>query len=538
MIKLHFFGAAHTVTGACFLLEAGNSRILVDCGLFQGTKEVKERNYSPFPFNPAQIDFLLLTHAHIDHSGLIPKLYRHGFRGRILATAPTVDLCQVLLPDSAHVQEMEVERKNRKLRRAGRPLIQPIYTVEEAYHCQRLFQPVAYRQVLALTPEVKACFYEAGHILGSASIKVWARDAEGEVSIVFSGDLGKVDQPLVNDPMPPTSADYLVMEATYGARRHQEQRDLLARLAQVIAVTRRRGGNVLIPAFAVERTQDVLFALGLLIQQGQLAPDHLYLDSPLAVAATEIFCRYIPYLDEEAQAMALERNGACPLLLPGLRLARSAEESMAINQIREGAVIIAASGMCDAGRIKHHLKHNLWRPECTVVLVGYQAEGTLGRRLLEGAKEVTIHGEEIAVRAEIVQMDGFSAHADQDGLVAWARAFRRKPQQVFLTHGEEEALHTLSDRLGAELGLATAVPRWLEMFPLPACARSSPAPAGKETAAAEVAAAEAPTLQQFEADYNALKGELERWFRRRAATGDYEAALRQLARWRKEVEDT
>lgn len=535
MVKLHFFGAAQTVTGACFLLEAGKSRILVDCGLFQGTKEVRERNYLPFPFNPAAVDFLLLTHAHIDHSGLIPKLYRHGFRGRILATAPTVDLCRVLLPDSAHIQEMEVERKNRKLQRAGKPLLQPIYTVEEAYHCQRLFQPVEYRRVLGLTPEVKACFYEAGHILGSATLKIWANDGDGEVTVVFSGDIGKTDQPLVNDPMPPAGADYLVMESTYGGRLHGNRDDSLHRLAQIIADTRRRGGNVLIPAFAVERTQDVLYALELLKQRGELEPGPIYLDSPLAVAATEIFCRYLPYLDEETQAMAVDRGGACPFLLPGLKLARTAEESMAINQVKEGAIIIAPSGMCDAGRIKHHLKHNLWRPECTVLLVGYQAEGTLGRRLLDGAKEVTIHGEEVAVRARIEQLDGFSAHADQEGLVVWARSFRQRPRQVFLTHGEEEALAALRQRLETELGLTTVVPRWQEEFALPPVLPEAQAAGTVPEAATEVAATGGPTLQELEAEFNSLKGELEGWLKRQVERGDYLAAARQLARWRREV---
>jgi metallo-beta-lactamase family protein len=477
---------------------------------------------------------LLLTHAHIDHSGLLPKLYRHGFRGRILATTATAELCGVLLPDSAHVQQMEVERKNRKLQRAGRPLLQPIYTVEEAYQCQALFQPVEYRRVIGLTPEIKVCFYEAGHILGSASIKVWVRHGGGETSVVFSGDVGKRDQPLVNDPDPPTATDYLVLESTYGNRRHPgSAQDGFRRLASIISETRRRGGNVLIPAFAVERTQDILFALGQLIREGVLDPGEVYLDSPLAVAATEIFCRHVDWLDEETQIAAVERGGTCPFLLPGLKLARTAEESMAINQVRSGAVIIAASGMCDAGRIKHHLKHNLWRPECTVLLVGYQAEGTLGRRLKDGATSVTIHGEEIAVKARIEHMDDFSAHADQEGLVWWVKAFRRPPRTVFLTHGEHDALLALALRLRDELGMKVVVPKWLEEYALPAGEKTAP---GK-TLPDEVAAGEEadPTLQEIEAEFEELKKDLEAWRRREISAGRYLTVLQRLKKWRQEV---
>jgi len=516
------------------LLETRTSKVLIDCGLFQGSRAVRERNYQPFPFNPASIDFLLLTHAHIDHSGLIPKLYRHGFRGKILATAPTCDLCEALLPDSAHVQEMEVERKNRKLQRAGRPLIQAIYTSEEAYHCLRLFQPVEYRRVLGLTPEVKACFYEAGHILGSASIKLWVRDGDEEATLLFSGDLGRVDQPLVNDPHPPEGADFVIMESTYGNRLHPPGGDGLGRLAQIIAETHRRGGNVLIPAFAVERTQDVLYALGRLLDSGALDPGRVYLDSPLAVAATEIFCRYLAQLDEETQIMAVERGGTCPFLLPGMKLCRTSDESRAINQVSQGAVIIAASGMCDAGRIKHHLKHNLWRPECTVVLVGYQAEGTLGRRLAEGEKEVTIHGEPVAVRARIEKLDDFSAHADQNGLVSWVAGQRRRPRLVFLTHGEEEALNTLAARLEEELGLSTAIPDWKEQVQL------SPEDAGGARETEVMAAGEQPAevgsnLQEFQAELNRFKGALERWQREEVRAGRYQAALARLRRWQDEL---
>lgn len=536
MAKIQFLGATRTVTGSCYLVEAGNSRILVDCGLFQGTKEIRNNNYDAFSFDPASISFLLLTHAHIDHSGLIPELYRRGFRGRILATAPTCDLCQVLLPDSAHVQEMEVERKNRKRRRAGRAMLQPIYTVEEAYRCLHLFQPVDYRRVIGVTPEIKACFYDAGHILGSATIKLWIRDTDGsERTVVFSGDIGRTAQALVNEPEVPSDTDYLVMETTYGARRHNPNRDILPRLAKIIAETHRRGGNVIIPAFAVERSQDILFALGELLSRGEIEPNSIYLDSPLAVAATEIFCRHIKYMDEETQAAAVDR-GTCPFLLPGLNLTRSAEESMAVNQVQRGAIIVAASGMCDAGRIKHHLKHNLWRPECTVILVGYMAEGTLGRRLADGAKDVTIHGEQVAVKAAIEKMDDFSAHADQIGLLAWVNRFFDLPAQIFLTHGEEEAMDVFSRLLAEEFkGVKITIPRMLDSFELPVPAEKPVSLEEDEDLAAAQVAAGSSTLQDVQTEFDALKDELEAWLKQNIEVSNYSSIRQQLNRMRQKL---
>lgn len=523
MPRLQFMGANRTVTGSCYILDCGQARIMVDCGLFQGSKEVKERNYGSFPFDPTGIDFLLLTHAHIDHCGLIPKLYRHGFRGPILATEPTVDLCSVLLPDSAHIQEMEVERKNRKGRRAGRPLLQPIYTVEEARQCMKHFQPVTYDQVIELAPGLRARFYDAGHILGSAMLKIWYEEKGRELEVVFSGDIGNPGQPIVNDPAVLPGADFVIMESTYGGRWHEPNRDNLERLRQVIQETRARGGNLLIPAFAVERTQDLLLDLNILLQQGEIAPGDIYLDSPLAAAATDIFCRYVNYFDPQAQEMAAAGEQECPLMLPGLHLVRTPEESMSLNRLRGGAIIIAGSGMCDAGRIKHHLKHNLWRPECTVLLVGFQAQGTLGRRLLDREKLVRIHGEEVAVRARIEQIEGFSAHADQQGLLQWVKAMRRPPHHIFLVHGEEEASRTLAELLSQEIGIATSVPAWLDEVELPAVFPAKPAPTG------------VIPLAEVESSYRELRLELEKWFKAQVENGDFTTALQTLEALRRKL---
>ncbi|GAW91857.1 MBL fold metallo-hydrolase RNA specificity domain-containing protein [Calderihabitans maritimus] len=467
MIKLQFLGAARTVTGSCYLVDTGRSKFLVDCGLFQGGKEIKERNYGDFPFEPKEIDFVLLTHAHIDHSGLIPKLYKHGFSGSILATGATVDLCSILLPDSAHIQEMEVERKNRKRRRAGHSLLNPIYTVREAQEVQTLFRPVNYDEMVTVSEEVQVRFRDAGHILGSAMVEVWIRNSSEELKLVFSGDIGNYNQPIINDPTSIEMADYVVMESTYGSRIHQSNEDKLEELVRTIEDTFNRGGNLIIPAFAVERTQDLLLDLNLLIHRGVIKPQHVYIDSPLAIAATEIFCKYPEYYDQEARQLKTTLGGQCPLYLPGLRMALTTEESKALNSIQGGAIIISASGMCDAGRIKHHLKHNLWRPECTVLFIGYQAEGTLGRRLLEGAKKVRIHGEEIAVRAEIRSIEGFSAHADQPALLNWVRSFKEPPRKIFVTHGEEASSLTLAQLIKEELGIEATVPQWKEVVELP-----------------------------------------------------------------------
>lgn len=425
------------VTGSCYLLEHDGVKFLVDCGLFQGNKKIKERNYEDFPFHPGEIDFVLLTHAHIDHSGLLPKLYKWGFFGPTYGTSGTVELCRVMLPDSAHIQEMEVERKNRKILRSGGKQLTPIYTVLDAEKCLQYFRKVHYDEEFTPGAGLKVTMRDAGHILGSAMLEIAYQDQGKEAKLVFTGDLGRSDQPIVKDPTIIEEADCLVMESTYGNRFHEDLRDNEVTLAEAINQTFLQGGNVIIPAFAVDRTQDLLLTLNKMIEEKQIDPKSIYIDSPLAIAATEIFCRHPQYFDDETTEF-MEEYGQCPFLLPNLNYSRTAEDSKALNQIRGGAIIISASGMADAGRIKHHLKHNLWRKECTVIFVGYQAEGTLGRRIVDGEKKVRIHGEEIAVNARIVMLEGYSAHADQNELLRWLEGFRRMPGKIFVSHGEEQ----------------------------------------------------------------------------------------------------
>lgn len=509
MVKLQFCGAAGTVTGSCYLLDTGKTRLLIDCGLFQGSKSIKERNYGDFPFDPGTIDFVLLTHAHIDHSGLIPKLCRKGFTGPIYATSATIDLCSVLLPDSGHIQEMEIERKNRKRVRAGLLPLEPIYTSQDAQQCIKQFCSVRYSETRKLAHDISVRFQDAGHILGSAMVEIWVSSGRGEeIKIVFSGDIGNTNQPIVNDPSVVSEADYVVMESTYGSRLHHEDENKLDQLRQVIRATFSKGGNLVIPAFAVERTQDLLYHLHLLIEKGEIKGSDIYIDSPLAISATEIFCRNSDYYDQETLEL-MKRSQGCPLLLNGMQMARTTEESKKINEISGGAIIISASGMCDAGRIKHHLKHNLWRPESSILFVGYQAQGTLGRRILDGEKKVRIHGEEINVAADIYEIKGFSAHADQRGLLDWIKSFKKgKPKTVFVTHGEEEASRTLADIMSMETGIKTIVPKWLDQFSLAPVSAKEDLAAGDKPIWPSIQTAE--VREQYEHLLLRLKGLVEK----------------------------
>jgi len=503
-LKIKFLGAAQTVTGSCYHLQTEKVNFLVDCGMFQGSKQLKERNYGPLPINPGQIDFIILTHAHIDHIGLLPKYYAQGFKGNVYCTSPTVKLASILLPDSAHIQEMEVERKNRKLGRAGMPPLTPIYTIADAENSLQLFQPQDYDRILEITPEVKVCFRDAGHILGSASVEVWLTEEDKTVKIVFSGDLGSPNQPIIRDPEFIESADYVLMESTYGSRLREQNRSRRDELIDIINFTMKKGGNLVIPAFAVERTQDLLYDLSLLIAEGKLSPNHsIYIDSPLAVAATRIFEESPEYYDDEIRALIKE--GVSPFRMPNLKFSVSKEESMQLNTLAGGAIIISASGMCDAGRIKHHLKHNLWRAESTVLFVGYQAQGTLGQRILAGEKTVTIHSEEVAVKADIRRIEGYSAHADQAGLIQWARAFKGKPSKFILVHGEPDSQQVLAKILCEQLGLNVIIPGWMEEMDLVGVAQTAeamepvvcpvpityPAPTAVSPRAAELQAEEA-----------------------------------------------
>lgn len=455
-MRLIFIGADHEVTGSCHVLEVCGRYILVDCGMEQGTDEFET---AELPMNIADIDYVLLTHAHIDHSGMLPLLYARGFRGDVIATPATVDLCDIMLKDSAHIQMTEAEWKNRKGQRAGKEPVAPIYDMNDAEGVLEHFVSCDYDKVMDLCEGVKVKFSDAGHLLGSASIEVWINEDGEERKIVFSGDIGNLNRPIIKDPSYINDADYVVMESTYGDRYHNADVDYVSELAGICQRTFDRGGNVVIPAFAVGRTQEMLYYFRKIKEEG-LVKGHsfeVYVDSPLAVEATQIFNENIAECFDE-EAMELVRNGINPLRFPGLTLSVTSNDSIAINSDNKPKVIISASGMCEAGRIRHHLKHNLWRKECTIVFVGYQANGTLGRILLEGASEVKLFGEPIEVMAEIVKLEGVSGHADKAGLIKWITSFDNRLKQVFVVHGEDEVSTGFAKCLCDEYGLNAVAP--------------------------------------------------------------------------------
>ena len=455
-MRLIFIGADHEVTGSCHVLEVCGRYILVDCGMEQGTDEFET---AELPMNIADIDYVLLTHAHIDHSGMLPLLYARGFRGDVIATPATVDLCDIMLKDSAHIQMTEAEWKNRKGQRAGKEPVAPIYDMNDAEGVLEHFVSCDYDKVMDLCEGVKVKFSDAGHLLGSASIEVWINEDGEERKIVFSGDIGNLNRPIIKDPSYINDADYVVMESTYGDRYHNADVDYVSELAGICQRTFDRGGNVVIPAFAVGRTQEMLYYFRKIKEEG-LVKGHsfeVYVDSPLAVEATQIFNENIAECFDE-EAMELVRNGINPLRFPGLTLSVTSNDSIAINSDNKPKVIISASGMCEAGRIRHHLKHNLWRKECTIVFVGYQANGTLGRILLEGASEVKLFGEPIEVMAEIVKLEGVSGHADKAGLIKWITSFNNRLKQVFVVHGEDEVSTGFAKCLSDEYGLNASAP--------------------------------------------------------------------------------
>lgn len=455
-MRLIFIGADHEVTGSCHVLETCGRYILVDCGMEQGTDEFEN---AELPMNIADIDYVLLTHAHIDHSGMLPLLYARGFRGEVIATPATVDLCDIMLKDSAHIQMTEAEWKNRKGQRAGKEPVVPIYDMNDAEGVLEHFVACDYDKIMDLCEGVKVKFSDAGHLLGSASIEVWINEDGEERKIVFSGDIGNLNRPIIKDPSYLKDADYVVMESTYGDRYHNADVDYVNVLAEICQRTFDRGGNVVIPAFAVGRTQEMLYYFRKIKEEG-LVKGHsfeVYVDSPLAVEATQIFNENMAECFDE-EAMELVRNGVNPLRFPGLTLSVTSNDSIAINSDNKPKVIISASGMCEAGRIRHHLKHNLWRKECTVVFVGYQANGTLGRMLLEGASEVKLFGETIEVMAEIVKLEGVSGHADKAGLIKWVTSFDDRLKQVFVVHGEDEVSTGFAKCLCDEYGLNAVAP--------------------------------------------------------------------------------
>ena len=461
MIKITCMGAAGTVTGSNYLIEdSRGKKILVDCGLFQGGKQTEWRNSADWGFDPGEIDTLLLTHAHIDHSGRIPKLVKDGFHGKIITSPPTVELCEAMLLDSGHVQEMEAAWQTRKNKRKSKKGIQPLYTVEDAQASLQYLAPMERDQVIDIEPGVKARFRNAGHILGSSIIELWIEDAGTETKIVFSGDIGKNNQLIVKDPFEITDADYLFIESTYGNRLHRSFEDSKAELLDAIKYAVSNNEKTIIPAFAVERTQEIIYILGEFYRNGSLPDMPIYLDSPLAIKATEIFRKNKKYYDEEA--MAIVDQGFDPFDMPNLRFTPSTEESIAINRKPGPAIVIAGSGMCTAGRIKHHLKHNLWRSGASIVNVGFQSMGTTGRRIVDGEKRVRVFREDVAVAAKVSTIGGFSAHADQKGLLKWAGNFTESHPRVFVTHGEQTASETLAAKLKEDLNLETYVPRMRE----------------------------------------------------------------------------
>lgn len=456
-MKLTFIGATHEVTGSCFFLEAAGKKILIDCGMEQGPNQYENQE---IPVSMSDIDFALLTHAHIDHSGNFPLAYAHGFRGNIYATDATCDLCDIMLRDSAHIQMFEAEWRNRKGKRAGNPDYVPAYTMEDALGVIKLFVSCEYNKILYLADGIEVRYNDAGHLLGSSSIEVWVTEDGEKRKIVFSGDIGNLNQPLIKDPSYIEEADYVLIESTYGDRSHGERTDFVAELVKILDSTFARGGNVVVPSFAVGRTQEMLYFLRK-IKEDKLVKYNqdfeVYVDSPLAAQATNIFKEHM-YDCYDAEAMGLVQRGINPLAFPGLKLSITSDESKAINFDEKPKVILSASGMCDAGRIKHHLKHNLWKKESTIVFVGYQAVGTLGRALIEGAPAVKLFGEEVNVKAEITKLPGISGHADDTGLMKWAASFKEKPKKVFVVHGDDQVCDFFAKRLADELGYDTMAP--------------------------------------------------------------------------------
>jgi metallo-beta-lactamase family protein len=491
MITVTCLGAASTVTGSNYLVESSaGAKVIVDCGLFQGGKQIEVRNRLKWGFEPSEIRHVLLTHAHIDHCGRIPKLVKDGFTGKILTSPPTAELCEVMLLDSAHVQEMEAEWKSRKNKRKARQTIEPLYTTEDAHTSLQYFVPTERDEIFEVEPGIRGRFRNAGHILGSSVLELWVEDEGRETKIVFSGDLGRQDQLIVKDPFPIEEAHYVFLESTYGNRLHRNFDESAAELLEAIEYAVSHNEKIIIPAFALERTQEILYILGEFCRAGTLPDIPIYLDSPLAIKATEIFRRNREYFDQDAQSIV--KQGLDPFDMPNLTFTPSTEESMEINRVQGSAIIISANGMCTAGRIKHHLKHNIWREGSSIVFMGFQANGTTGRKIVEGADRITLFGEKVAVRAKVWTIGGFSAHADQADLLKWVgRCADHSKPRVFLTHGEPSACEALAREIRKQYGLDCLIPQWREVLKL------DPA----EGVFEEIPAAEPPEVKPEEKTY-------------------------------------
>ncbi len=473
-MKITFLGATKMVTGSNFLVEGAGKKFLVDCGMYQGGDRDEMQNHEPFAFDVNEIDFVLLTHAHIDHSGRIPKLYTEGYRNPIITTKATMDLCSIMLPDSGHIQEQEIEWRNRKRMREGKNALPPLYTAQDAIDTMEIFKPVNYDEIIEIDPNIFVRFNDAGHMLGSAIIEVWVKENGKETKAVFTGDLGNNDIPLLSSPTMIDSCDYLIMESTYGSRLHIRNDEKANLFLDIVSETLDKGGTVVIPSFAVGRTQEILYELNNLkdVKENEefkkkyatLMKAPVYVDSPLAISATEVFRENANLFDEETQKIIA--SGDNPLEFPGLQFTRTADESKALNEKNESAIIISASGMCEVGRIKHHLKHHLWDSNSTVLFVGYQAPGTLGRRIVDGEKRVKIFGEEIAVNARIEYIEGYSGHADQEWLLNFIFSFITKPKHIFLVHGEPAGQEILKTKIIDETGLTVSIPEYGQTYTL------------------------------------------------------------------------
>lgn len=460
-MKLQFLGAAKTVTGSCFYLECNDRKILVECGLYQG-ENADEINRAAFAFDPATIDCIFITHAHLDHSGLLPKVVKEGFRGRVITTPATRDLLELMLYDAANIQESDAVWDTKKAIRAGKPPVLPLYTADDVGNVLSLFEVKPYGELFSLGNGIKYRFLDAGHILGSGTLEVWYQDSAKEKKIVFSGDIGKKGNPIIRDPSTLVEADFIVMESTYGNRLQKSFKESVDELVEAIRTTFKKGGNAYIPSFAVGRTQDLLYILNSLVREKRLSNMQVYLDSPLAEEATKVYLAHPEVFDEEAKQRFSTRDFDNSVQL---HFVQSVQESMALNKIHSGILVIAGSGMCDGGRIRHHLKHNLWRRECSIIFVGYQGKGTLGRQIVERAKSVRIFGDEIAVRASIYTINGFSAHADQAELIGWLSFFKNSPE-VFIVHGEEDVAVSFGELVRERFGYKTHVPEKGDVFDL------------------------------------------------------------------------
>ncbi|HHY90715.1 MAG TPA: MBL fold metallo-hydrolase [Clostridiales bacterium] len=459
-MKIEFFGAAKIVTGSNHLITTDKYKILLDCGMFQGSKQLEELNRAEFPYDPAQIDFVLLSHAHIDHCGRIPKLIKEGFKGKIITTKATKELCEITLIDSGHIQEADAAWENNKRKRGGKPLVEPLYTAEDAMLSLKYFDSVLYDQLIHLNDDITVRFKDAGHILGSAIIELWIRENNKTIKIVFTGDLGTKNKPILRDPEFIEEADILIIESTYGNRLHENTEERVHQLIRVINETAARGGTVVIPSFAVDRTQELIYELNKYYEYTEELETFMkipiYIDSPMAVSATKVYQNNPYCFDEESRKLIL--SGDDPFQFDNLFYVTSQEESMRLDKQPYPKVIIASSGMCTAGRVRHHLKHHLWKKKNSVLFVGFQAEGTLGRQLKNGAKKVKLLGEEVVVEAEIYSIDGFSGHADQKGLLEWLKGFKKFPHKVFIVHGEEEASEVFSKQIEETFRIKPVIP--------------------------------------------------------------------------------